>query len=68
MMAIAREMIEHSEKTALIENKRTHLGPVFSGKFAEKMAAAKGKADQEFQDVMVAEIKSNVEEVRVLVD
>ena len=65
---ISQETVEHCEKTAVIENQRKNLGPVFSGKFAEKMAETKAKADQDFQDAMVAEIKQNVQEVSVLVD
>ena len=65
---VLREMIDHTEKTGVFENQRKNLGPVFSGKFTEKMAETKTKADQDFQDAMVAEIKQNVKEVRILVE
>ena len=68
MKAILQEMIEHSEKTTEFENKRKNLGSIFFGKFTQKMVETKAKADQDFQDAMVAEIKQNVLEVKVLVD
>jgi hypothetical protein len=67
MKGISLEMVEKSEKTAVIENQRKNLSPVFSGKFIEKMTETKAKADQDLQDAMVAEIKQNVQEATVLV-
>ena len=61
-------MIERSKKIAQIENQRNNLSQVSSRKYAEKMGEAKAKADQEFFDAMVGEIKKNVEEVTVFVN
>ena len=44
------------------------MSPVSSGAYTQKMVEIKDKADQEFQDAMVAEIKKNVEEITVLVE
>ena len=44
------------------------MSPVSSGVYTQKMVEIKDKADQEFQDAMVAEIKKNVEEITVLVE
>ena len=59
-IVILQEMIEHSEKTAVFENKRNNLSPVFCATYTQKMAEAKAKATQEFEDSIVAEIKQNV--------
>lgn len=44
------------------------MTPVSLVSYTQKMVETKAKADQEFHNAMVVEIKKNVEEVRVFVD
>ncbi len=54
---ILLEMIERNKKTAKLENKRNNLSPISSGKYTEKFVETITKADQDFVEAIVSEMK-----------
>ena len=48
LLSISWEMIENSQVTEVVENRRENLDPLFSEKFIERMAESVAENEQKF--------------------